>query len=130
VRAAMEGIAMQQRIALDVLRSLSPVSEEMLVVGGGSRSRLWRQICADVYSLQIVKTNIDQQAAALGAAALAAVGTGLWRDFDIIDEINRIEDTTAPVPENSAVYMKILPVFKLAGTYLSDLGNRLMQQNQ
>jgi xylulokinase len=130
VRAAMEGIAMQQRIALDVLRSLSPVSEGMLVVGGGSRSRLWRQICADIYSLQIVKTNIDQQAAALGAAALAAVGTGVWRDFAIIDEINRIEDITVPVPENTAVYMKILPVFKLAGTYLSDLGNRLVQQNQ
>src|SRR5262249_50949509 len=70
LRAAMEGVAMEMRLALDQLRKKMTLSDEMLVVGGGVRSRLWRQIYADVYRMRIVKTNVDQQAAALGAAAL------------------------------------------------------------
>jgi glycerol kinase len=39
--------------------------------------------------MKIVKTNIDKQTAALGAAALAAVGTNLWSDFKRIDKIHQ-----------------------------------------
>ena len=35
----------------------------------------------------ILKTNIDQDAATLGASAVAAYGTGIWKDYDIIDRI-------------------------------------------
>ena len=44
---------------------------------GGARSPLWRQIFADVFGCAIVKTAIDQQAAPLGAAALALAGVGI-----------------------------------------------------
>ena len=103
IRSAMEGVAFGLRVALDELRRLTRIADEMTVVGGISRSQLWRQIFADVYQMNIVKTNIDQQAAALGAAALAAVGTGIWSDFNIIDEIHAVEDIAKPIPENSAV---------------------------
>ena len=53
----------------------------MVVVGGGSRSPLWRQILADALQVDIVKTNVGQEAGALGAAAVAAVAAGLWDDF-------------------------------------------------
>ena len=65
IRATMEGVAMEMRMSLDELRTKMPLSDEMVVVGGGSRSKLWRQIYADVYPMRIIKTNIDQQAAAL-----------------------------------------------------------------
>ncbi len=125
IRAAMEGIAMGLRLALDELRQLARLSHEMLVVGGGSRSQLWRQIYANVYNMDIVKTNIDQQAAALGAAAVAAVGTGLWSDFTKIDEIHQIESVTKPIPENHAIYEQILPIFAKAGHYQAELGDML-----
>lgn len=57
----------------------------MAIVGGDSRSPLWRRICADVYGVPVVKTSVDQQAAALGAAAVAAVGVGRWKDFRTVD---------------------------------------------
>jgi xylulokinase len=75
--------------------------------------------------MNIVKTNIDQQAAALGAAALAAVGTGLWSDFNIIDEIHAIEDITEPVLENSAAYARLLPIYKKASRFHSEIGDML-----
>lgn len=125
IRSVMEGVAMDLRLALDELRKLSSLRNEMVVVGGGSRSALWRQIYADVYNMQMVKTNIDQQAAALGAAAVAAVGTGLWSDFETIDRIHQIQDVTVPVSENNTVYERLLPIFATAAKYQSDLGDML-----
>jgi len=125
IRSAMEGVAFGLRIALDELRRLTSVADEMTVVGGISRSKLWRQMLADVYQMNIVKTNIDQQAAALGAAALAAVGTGLWSDFKIIDEIHTVEDVAEPISENSAVYAKLLPIYKKASQMNAEIGDML-----
>lgn len=125
IRAVMEGVTLELRTALDELRHMITVSDEMLVVGGGSRSPLWRRIYADVLNLTILKTNIDQQAAALGAAALAAVGIGLWPNFEMIDQIHRLEDSTTPDPSNNAIYESMLPVFMLAARYLADIGSRL-----
>ena len=125
IRATMEGIAMGLRLALDVLCALSPVSEEILVVGGGSRSALWRQILADVLDVRIVKTNIDRQAAALGAAALAAVGAGHWSDFSRIDEIHRVERTAEPLPALRGVYDRLIAAYDKACDYCADLGDML-----
>jgi xylulokinase len=123
LRAAMEGIALELGIAVNKFRAKVPMGDEVLVAGGGSRSRLWRQIYADVYKMRIIKTNIDQQAAALGAAAAAAVGTGIWTDFERIEEIHQVMDVTEPDPSNVAVYEKIMPEFMLAGKYLSELND-------
>jgi xylulokinase len=125
IRSVMEGVAFGLRVALDELRRLTGVADEMTVVGGISQSKLWRQMLADVYQMNIVKTNIDQQAAALGAAALAAVGTGLWSDFEIIDEIHAVEEIAKPIPENSAAYAKLLPIYKKASQMHSEIGDML-----
>lgn len=125
VRAAMEGIAMDLRLALDAFRELGVECREMLLAGGGSRSRLWRQIFADVYNTDIIKTNIDQDAASLGAAAVAAVGGGLWKDFSRIDDIHRVEEIAKPDPDHVARYDKLLPIFRSAGEALARIGDEL-----
>ncbi len=48
VRAGMEGIAINLGLVLKVLREFSNLSNEMVIVGGGSKSEFWRQIFADV----------------------------------------------------------------------------------
>ena len=128
IRATMEGIAMEMRMALDELTKTIHFTEGMLVVGGGSRSKLWRQIYADLYRMEIIKTNIDQQAAALGAATLAGIGVGLWKDFTIIDEIHHIVEVLQPLPENVETYDKIMPIFKKTGGYLAEIGDLEMSQ--
>jgi xylulokinase len=130
IRAAMEGVALELRLAFDALRRMQSISDEVLVVGGGSRSKLWRQIFADVYNTRIVKTNIDQQAAALGAAACAAVGTGMWDSFEYVDQIHQIIDITEPDPGRTTVYEKLLPVYHEAAIALSTLGDRLFALDQ
>lgn len=125
IRASMEGIAMGLRLALDELRRLTRIGGEMMVVGGGSRSAFWRQIFADVYNMRVIKTNIDQQAAALGAAAIIAVGLGWWKDFSPIDTVHEIESELPPNPKTNELYEKMLPIFRQASGYQAKLGDLL-----
>ncbi|HEY5587005.1 MAG TPA: FGGY-family carbohydrate kinase [Ruminiclostridium sp.] len=125
IRSAMEGIAMNLRLRLDVLRSYCQLQEEMLLVGGGSKSKLYRRIFADVYNTRITKTNIDQDAGALGAAAIAAVGCGLWKDFRVIDSVHKTIETVEPDRANSIKYEKLLPVFEYATACQSKICDEL-----
>jgi len=124
IRATLEGIAMSLRLALDALESITPVSGEMVAVGGGSRSDLWMQIYADLYGKDMVRTNIGQQAAALGAAAVALVGVGLWDDFSPIDDIHKVQDVRVPNAANRAQYEKLLPLFRTLTKNQADLGDQ------
>lgn len=125
IRSAMEGIAMNLKTVMDVLCEYIKLSDYMLIVGGGGKSRLWRQIFADVYNVGIVESNVGQDAGSLGAAACAAVGIGLWKDFSFIDSIHETKEIIYPDPIRSAEYQKIIEVFKISAQYQSEIGDRL-----
>jgi len=125
IRAAMEGIAMNLRLRLDLLRKYTWLEDEILFVGGGAKSRLYLGIFADVFNYRIIKSTIDQDAAALGAAALAAVGCRIWEDFTRIDRIHKTVELVEPIPENHMVYERLLPVFEHCANSLAQTGDML-----
>ncbi len=125
IRAAMEGIAMNLRLRLDLLRKYCTIQDEILFVGGGSKSRMYLQMFADVYNTNVLKTNIDQDAGALGAAAIAAVGCGLWVNFERIDQIHKTVEIFVPDKKNNQKYEKLLPVFEMAAEYESKISDAL-----
>ena len=125
IRAAMEGIAMNLRLRLDLLRKYAKLEDQVLFVGGGAKSRFYLGIFADAFNTDILKTNIDQDAAALGAAAIAAVGCGLWKNFEKIDEIHKTIEIVHPDKQNVKVYEKLLPIFDLAAEFQSKLSDAL-----
>jgi len=125
IRASMEGIAFALRIALDNLKKLAELQDEMLFVGGGTNSDLWMQIFADIYGMSILRTNIGQDAGSLGAAAIAAVGSGMWSDFSRIDDIHELIHKNTPIPENQRLYEELLPVYEKATEYLSYIGDMM-----
>jgi len=125
IRAGMEGIAFNLAAVLEVLRSLVPMSREMIMVGGGSKSALWRQIFADVYGMECLKAKIDQDAGCLGAAAVAAVGAGLWPSFDKIDEIQQAGTPSIPDSRNGERYRALLPAFEMVRKHQAELGELL-----
>lgn len=99
LRATQEGIAMNLRMALNVLCRYYNVLNRMLIVGGGAKSPVWLQIFADVYQIPVEKTCIDQEAASLGAAALALNGIGLWNGYEMVDSLHKIERVYTPRDE-------------------------------
>jgi xylulokinase len=127
VRASMEGIALNLRLVLDELRRLGGGSDEMVAVGGASRSPLWRQIFADALEIDIVKTNVGQEAGSLGAAAVAAMACGLWNDFGRIDEIHQREAVARPNATSVNIYRQLLPLFRQASLDQARLGDALAE---
>lgn len=127
IRSVMEGIALNLRLRLDLLRKYTSLEDEILFVGGGAKSRFYLGIFADAFNTRVIKSNIDQDAGALGAAALAAVGCGLWPDFARIDDIHQTLEVVEPVAANTNIYEKLLPVFEMGSDALSRIGDSLQQ---
>ena len=125
IRSVMEGIALSLRIALDRLREMTAVSDEMLLVGGGGKSPFWRQMFADIYDMKILETTVGQDAGSLGAAALAAVGTGMWSDFDRIDALHELVKVNSPDSKNAQKYAKLLGLYKRINGHLYDIGDMM-----
>jgi xylulokinase len=122
VRAVMEGTAMNLCISLNFLSKYANISEEILFTGGGSKSSVWMQIFADVFNKKIIKTNIDQDAASIGAAAAAARAMGLWKDYAVVPQLHQIQTRVSPQEENTTKYAALLPVFIHMNEVIADLG--------
>jgi xylulokinase len=70
VHAVVEGVTFGLAYALDALRRAGVAPAEVTLVGGGSASDAWAQLCADVFGLPVVRPAIVE-AAASGAARQA-----------------------------------------------------------
>ena len=127
VRSTLEGICMGLRLAMDVLEEHTPLSDEMLIVGGGGKSQFWRSLFASIYDKTIIETNVGQDAGSLGAAAVAAVGAGLWDSYDRVREIHTRLGAIAPDPEARLTYAKILPVYAKIADIQCDIGDMLQE---
>lgn len=125
LRATLEGVALNLRLSLDVLRAITPIGKDMLLVGGGGKSRFWRQIFANAYGMDILSTNVGQDAGSLGAMACAAVGTGLWKSLTDVRAAHDVAHRIAPEPQAAALYDRLLPAFRLAAEMQAQLGEAL-----
>jgi len=120
LRAVMEGISLGLRNVLDELQALTQVAEPLTLVGGGANSSFWRQVYSDVYNIPVVRTRAGQQAAALGAAAIAGVGAGIWQDFGVIDEISAVTDRNDPDEKSAEKYEQIFAKYRQAAKLLGE----------
>jgi xylulokinase len=81
IRAILEAVACMMKRNLDALRTSGIVVKEVKTLGGGSKSKLWNQIKADVSNLPITTVQ-GQETTALGAAILAAAGSGFFSSLE------------------------------------------------
>jgi xylulokinase len=125
VRAVLEASAYAVRDIVDQMRQMGLPLEEIRAVGGGSRSRLWRQIKADVIGLPVTLPQTSETTA-LGAAMLALVGIGAFATLSqAAQRVVRIVETIEPnhalldryeecYQFYRATYFALLPVFEQA----------------
>ena len=81
LRAAMAGVVFYFRDALEELPDAAARIKEIRITGGGARSRVWRQLTADILQRPVVKT-VCPECGAMGCAVSAAVASGHYCDFD------------------------------------------------
>ncbi len=128
-RAILEGIALEQRLALEGIdRAAGRAVEELVVLGGGSKSDLWCRIVADATGRRVVRSR-TAEATCLGAGVLAAAHLGLHRSIDAaVRSMTGTAEAFEPGPDAERyarlfedVYRKLYPALRAPLARLSDL---------
>ncbi len=112
LRSVLEGVTMNLGIILEILRQHIDISE-ILVIGGGAKGAVWRQMMADVYNARIKVPALLEEATSMGAAVTGGVGVGLFRDFNAIDRFIEVKSVHAPNPAAVAAYGPVKELFEL-----------------
>lgn len=106
-RAAMEGVTLGMNYGLRRLAELGVKAKQIRATGGGAKSKLWRQIMADVFNAEVVTLKVSE-GAAYGAALQA-----LWcwrlqrgervRIEDVTNEFVTLNKAETATPDKQAV---------------------------
>jgi glycerol kinase len=97
--AGLEAVCYQIRAVLDVIRDAGRGElPEIKVDGGMTRSAYFMQLQADVLQLPL-HVSASNSVAAIGAALMAGLGTGVWGSLDDLRGIVRDAGTIMPDPE-------------------------------
>jgi len=111
-RAVLEGVAYGLCDSLGLMKNLGLEIRQIRASGGGARSDLWRQILADVFDTELVVINVTE-GAAYGAALLAGVGAGVYKDVsEACRQTIEVVQRTEPVKKNAALYQEFYPVYR------------------
>ena len=98
-RAVLEGVAFGLKDSFTLIKDtgLGEI-RQVRASGGGMKSMLWRSILASVLEAELVSVNTTE-GAAFGAALLAGVGAGIWRDVpDACATTIRVTEIVLPDP--------------------------------
>jgi xylulokinase len=103
-RAVLEGVAFAlYHNVITGARGAEKLDQRLIVVGGAAHSDLWMQIIADVtgYAVFTIREEVE---AALGAALLAAAGSGVIDGRTVERGWIRLDERTRPQPAAHAIY--------------------------
>ena len=112
-RAAMEGVTLGMNYGLRRLAELGVKPTQIRATGGGAKSKVWRQIMADIFNTEVVTLKVSE-GAAYGAALQAL---WCWRQqqgekvsiSDITDQFVELNPTETAQPEkaNAETYREL-----------------------
>ena len=112
IRAILEGVAFSLKDSFSIFEEMEVPVTQIRLGGGGARSRLWRQIQADVYAHE-VELVAAEEGAAYGAAILAAVGAKHFASVDqACDAVIQVAQKVPSHPANSALLQKNYATFR------------------
>lgn len=132
-RAAMEGVTLGMNYGLRRLAELGVKPSQIRATGGGAKSKLWRQIMADIFNTEVVTLKVSE-GAAYGAALQA-----LWcwrrqqdRKYSITEVTDQFvelnpEETAEPDRRNVEVYRELQQLQDETSVALRDVFRRHRQ---
>jgi xylulokinase len=104
LKGILEGSTLHLKHRVESLRPAGIRIDEYRPVGGGSRSDVWVQTCADVMGRPFVRPRVTE-AGMMGAAILAGVGAGTFPSFEAgIEAMVRLERAFEPDPTRQRLY--------------------------
>jgi xylulokinase len=104
-RAVLEGVSMNVRLLLERFERFRGQSlPELNIIGGGSRNPYWMRLLAEISGRRITTTNLKQEANCFAAAQCAGVGVGVYRDFNEVKQMFKVEQAYQPDPAITEFY--------------------------
>ena len=112
-RSIMEGVTYSLRQVYQLMRLMDPkiAVSEIILSGGGSRSQIWRQICADIFQSPVKTVYGSAEGGAYGAAMVAGVGCHIWKNLSEAAGLLQVETITEPNPMVKETYDHLFTVY-------------------
>lgn len=111
IRAIIEGCCFDSYQSLETILNLGIKIDEMLFVGGPSKSDLWCQIYADVCNRKVIAVE-SADASPFGDAVTAGVGVGLYPNFEeAVKKTIKVRKQFEPNAENHQMYLDLYKVY-------------------
>jgi len=128
LRAVIEGLNYQfLQILAGLEKGLGVRPEKLVAVGGGASNAFWMQNKADVAG-KVIEVPQVEEATPLGAAILAGIGVGLYRDEqDAFARVYRPGRVYEPDLRLSEPYAARFAVFEQLYPALKDINGRLQR---
>ncbi|MGA2975173.1 MAG: FGGY family carbohydrate kinase [Spirochaetia bacterium] len=131
LRSVIEGLDYQ---LLDIIQQLGANIgfgvEKLICVGGAARNPFWMQNKADVIGRAIEVSHVED-ASPLGAAMLAGIGVGLYRDEqDAFEQVRKPGSIYEPDLSISARYAEWFPIYKSVYPALKEVSHAVSAKLQ
>ncbi|HHT98238.1 MAG TPA: xylulokinase [Clostridiales bacterium] len=118
-QAVLEGVAYSLRDCFEITKSLGVNVERIRISGGGSKSKLWCSIIANVLDVKVDKIN-SLEGPGFGAAILAAVGCGQYNTVEeatkklikVVETTEQNPDIVKKYEESYKIYKELYPTLK------------------
>jgi xylulokinase len=126
VRAVIEGLDYG---FLDMLNALELGSgqkaKEIIAIGGGTRNEFWMQNKADVSGRPVVTLEIEE-ATALGAAMLAGVGVGIYKNLtEAAQRVKKPGKIFDPNKKLTSIYSEFFEIYREIYPALKQVNSRI-----
>jgi xylulokinase len=120
LKGIIEGVAYYLKESVDSLPATGIKIENYRAVGGGSRSDVWVQTCADIFGQPFTRPVITE-AGALGAAIIAGVGSGVFESYaQGVAAMVKLERTFEPDIHKHEQYQARFQNYQRLGPLMAD----------
>lgn len=122
-RAVLEGVAMSMLDCKTTLDNMNiEHNDSAVIIGGGGKSPLWRQIVSDALGIELVE--MKHTDSSFGSAMLAGVAAGVFESPQAaVEKCNKVITATKPNPENSLKYKELFKKYKAIQKALEPIYN-------
>jgi xylulokinase len=125
IRAILEGVSFSLKDCLNLLSDIFSINysikkdkniinqnifNEAILLGGGSKSKIWSQILADILGINLLKiADVD---ASFGSALIGSIGIKLFNTpADAVKKCSKITEKFYPEKNNFLFYQKLFPIY-------------------
>ncbi len=126
VRAIMEGVSFAFKNNLEAVESLGVKVNNLRLLGGGTRSKVWKEILSQILNRKISTVKVEETGA-LGSSILCGLALGIYQSPEnAVEKLVKIEEEYY-IEEMPEIYQKNYQIFKELYPNLKELYKKLNQ---